>query len=73
VLLVSASDKLYNARAIVTDLHTVGRAVFDRFTAGEIGTLWYYGELARIFQTRLPGGLSKELARTVGLMNPATD
>ncbi|MBC8752270.1 MULTISPECIES: HD domain-containing protein [Paraburkholderia] len=68
VLLVSASDKLYNARAIVTDLHTVGRAVFDRFTAGEAGTLWYYGELARIFQVRLPGGLSKELERTVDLM-----
>ncbi|HEY2021344.1 HD domain-containing protein [Paraburkholderia sp.] len=68
VLLVSASDKLYNARAIVMDLHTVGRAVFDRFTAGEAGTLWYYGELARIFLTRLPGGLSKEIERTVGLM-----
>jgi GTP pyrophosphokinase len=71
VLLVSASDKLYNARAIVTDLHTVGRVVFDRFTAGEAGTLWYYGELARIFKTRLPGGLSKEIERTVGLMRAA--
>ncbi|MGF6900388.1 HD domain-containing protein [Paraburkholderia sp. GAS348] len=71
VLLVSASDKLYNARAIVTDLHTVGRAVFDRFTAGEAGTLWYYGELARIFLARMPSSLSKELARTVVLINTA--
>jgi GTP pyrophosphokinase len=71
VLLVSASDKLYNARAIVMDLHTVGRAVFDRFTAGEAGTLWYYGELGRIFLARIPGGLSKELARTVELMTAA--
>ncbi|MFL9966144.1 HD domain-containing protein [Paraburkholderia sediminicola] len=71
VLLVSASDKLYNARAVVTDLHAVGRAVFERFTAGESGTLWYYGELARIFQARLPGPLSNEIKRTVDLMSIA--
>jgi (p)ppGpp synthase/HD superfamily hydrolase len=72
VLLVSASDKLYNARAIVTDLHAIGRAVFERFTAGEAGTLWYYGELSRIFLDRLPGRLSNELARTVDLMKTAS-
>ncbi|CAB3806897.1 hypothetical protein LMG28138_05857 [Pararobbsia alpina] len=71
VLLVSASDKLYNARAIVTDLHTIGRAVFERFTAGEAGTLWYYGELSRIFAERLPGALSMEIARTVDSMRTA--
>ena len=31
VLLVSASDTLHNARAIVTDLYRVGLVVFDRF------------------------------------------
>ncbi|MBB5456760.1 HD domain-containing protein [Paraburkholderia sp. Cpub6] len=72
VLLVSASDKLYNARAIVMDLRTVGRAVFERFTAGEAGTLWYYRELARIFQAHMPGGMSQELAHTVELMTAAT-
>ncbi|KAA1015864.1 HD domain-containing protein [Paraburkholderia panacisoli] len=71
VLLVSASDKLYNARAIVTDLHAIGRAVFDRFTAGQDGTLWYYGQLSRIFRERLPGPLSNEIKRTVDLMSTA--
>ena len=71
VLLVSASDKLYNARAILTDLHSIGRSVFERFTAGEEGTLWYYGELSRIFQARLPGRLSNEFTRTVDLMRVA--
>lgn len=50
VLLVSASDKLHNARSIVTDLHRVGPAVFDRFTGGRDGTLWYYRALCDAFR-----------------------
>ncbi len=52
VLLVSGSDKLHNARAIVGDLLTVGPLVFDRFSSGQDGTLWYYRELAAIFSKR---------------------
>lgn len=53
-LLVSGCDKLHNARAIVTDLHdpAVGATVFDRFTGRRDGTLWYYGEIARVFELR---------------------
>ena len=51
VLLVSGSDKLHNARAIVQDLEDprVGVQVFDRFTGGREGTLGYYQSLATIF------------------------
>lgn len=52
VLLVSGCDKLSNARAILDDLLTVGPAVFDRFTAGQAGTLWYYRELCNQFSAR---------------------
>lgn len=52
VLLVSGSDKLHNARAIVSDLLRVGPVVFDRFTAGRDGTLWYYQSLAEVFTQR---------------------
>lgn len=48
-LLVSACDKLHNARAVLGDFRLIGHALFQRFTAGHEGTLWYYGELARIF------------------------
>ena len=50
-LLVSACDKLHNARAIVADLENpeVGGKVFDRFTAGRDGTLSYYHALAELF------------------------
>jgi (p)ppGpp synthase/HD superfamily hydrolase len=53
-LLVSACDKLHNARAIVQDLEDpkVGTRVFDRFTGGRDGTLGYYQALAEIFSAR---------------------
>ena len=54
VLLVSACDKLHNARAILADLEdpTVGARVFDRFTGKRDGTLWYYTSLADTFAKR---------------------
>lgn len=67
-LLVSASDKLHNARAIVSDLVTHGSAMFVRFNAGQAGTLWYYDALATVFARRLPGPLSRELTEAVGRM-----
>ncbi|EIL99374.1 guanosine polyphosphate pyrophosphohydrolase [Rhodanobacter thiooxydans] len=53
-LLVSACDKLHNARAIVQDLEDpeTGTHVFDRFTGGRDGTLGYYQALAEIFSAR---------------------
>ena len=52
VLLVSSSDKLHNARAIVEDLLNIGETVFDRFSATKEQTLWYYESLAQIFELR---------------------
>jgi (p)ppGpp synthase/HD superfamily hydrolase len=52
VLLVSGSDKLHNARAIVEDLLSIGHKVFDRFSVCKDQTLWYYESLAQIFESR---------------------
>lgn len=52
ILLVSGSDKLHNARAIVEDLLRIGPAVFDRFSATKYQTVWYYESLASIFAQR---------------------
>ena len=52
VLLVSCSDKLHNARAIVSDLINDGPSVFDRFSSTKEQTLWYYRQLAMIFNNR---------------------
>jgi (p)ppGpp synthase/HD superfamily hydrolase len=65
VLLVSASDKLHNARAILSDLRTVGADVWSRFKGGRDGTLWYYRALVRAFETRGRSPLTEELNRVV--------
>jgi GTP pyrophosphokinase len=50
VLLVSASDKLHNARAIVADLRRHGPALWERFNAGRPEQLWYYRGLVDAFR-----------------------
>ena len=65
VLLVSASDKLFNARAILQDFREIGDAVWTRFTGGRDGTLWYYRALSDAFQAHGSTPLRRELERTV--------
>jgi (p)ppGpp synthase/HD superfamily hydrolase len=72
ILLVSCCDKLHNARAILTDLGTYGPAVFNRFTAGEKGTIWYYSALAISFRRLLPGALARDLVETVNRITEVT-
>lgn len=67
VLLVSGSDKLHNARAIVEDLLRIGPKVFDRFTATKEQTIWYYETLASVFVSR-GAPISKALTDTVNRM-----
>lgn len=43
--LVTAADKLHNARAIVTDLQNHGPSVWNRFNATQDDILWYYTEM----------------------------
>jgi (p)ppGpp synthase/HD superfamily hydrolase len=68
VLLVSCADKLHNARAILSDLRTDGPAVFNRFTAGQDGTLWYYKALAEVFLQRLANSIAQRLRETVSAL-----
>ena len=65
VLLVSNADKLHNARAILNDLRTCGESVWQRFSGGRDGTLWYYRSLANTFNKLNNGALAKELNRVV--------
>jgi (p)ppGpp synthase/HD superfamily hydrolase len=63
VQLVSACDKLYNARAILADLREVGDVVWTRFAGKRDGVLWYYRALADAFTVRKP--VVEELRRVV--------
>lgn len=69
VLRVSAADKLHNSRSIVADLRAEGEAAFAKFQGKQVGTLWYYRTLAEVYQTRSPGPLAEEVARTVAEMH----
>jgi GTP pyrophosphokinase len=66
VLLVSAADKLHNARAILADLRTHGEALWPRFNGGKEGTLWYYRALVEAFRKRGATPIVEELDRVVG-------
>lgn len=74
--LVSAADKLHNARAILADYRTHGEALWDRFNGGKDGTLWYYRELVNAFESHGTTPLVTELRRVVvelnQLVNPAS-
>jgi hypothetical protein len=70
--LVSAADKLHNARSTVLDLRTFGREVWNRFNASREETLWYYESLVTAFRSpsaeaipRRTEHLFDELERTV--------
>jgi len=67
VLLVSASDKLHNARSVVADLRATGDAVWDRFTPSREESLWYYRALVDAFRANPAhrSALIDELDRTV--------
>lgn len=45
VKLISAADKLHNARSILRDLGEVGDELWGRFTGTKEQTLWYYREI----------------------------
>ena len=65
VRLVSASDKLHNARAILRDLRIHGDSVWSRFKGGKDGSLWYYRSLIDAFREAGGGELIEELNRVV--------
>ena len=67
-LLVSAADKTHNASAIVADLRVHGPTLWDRFTGGKAGSLWYYRALADKLAAVMPCALVDELDRKVSEM-----
>jgi (p)ppGpp synthase/HD superfamily hydrolase len=66
-LLVSAADKVHNARDILASHWQIGDGVWGRFKAGKADQLRHYRELVRAFQSRAdsPKALVDELDRLV--------
>lgn len=71
--LVSAADKLHNARSVLGDYRNVGEQLWQRFEGRREGTLWYYRSvvdaLARSGRTPLVDELERvvsEIERLAG-------
>jgi hypothetical protein len=65
VRLVSASDKLHNARSILRDYRVHGENLWNRFTGAKEGTLRYYRSLVEAFSKAERNELIEELDRVV--------
>jgi GTP pyrophosphokinase len=65
VRLVSASDKLHNARSVLSDYRRLGEALWPRFTGQREGTLWYYRTLVDTFRAAGSNSVVDELGRVV--------
>lgn len=67
--LVSAADKLHNARSILRDLRDgPGEALWTRFKTGREGQLWYYGEVVEALGEGWSHPLLEELRGAVERM-----
>ena len=65
VRLVSAADKLSNARETLFEVRVHGESVYQRFAGKKLGTLWYYRELLGAFRQAGSNPLIEELDRVV--------
>ena len=48
---VALADKVHNARSILTEKRQKGEAVWEKFSGGKEGTLWFYSAFLEIYQS----------------------
>jgi (p)ppGpp synthase/HD superfamily hydrolase len=65
VRLISAADKLYNARAILEDYRQIGPRVWERFKRGREDQIWYFDELLNVYKLHGASRIVEELRRVV--------
>ena len=71
-MLISAADKLYNARAILDDFRAVRDEVWKRFGRTRDVQMWYFRELVRIFQEAGTNRIVEEFVRVVAQLERET-
>jgi (p)ppGpp synthase/HD superfamily hydrolase len=65
VQLISAADKLYNARTMLDEYRAVGAVVWKRFKRGRDPQIRYFHELLRVFKSAGSNRLVEEFDRVV--------
>ena len=63
--LVSAADKLANARSILADFREVGDELWLRFNCSREDVFWYFRTVLEVLRDTVPEGLEMELERAV--------
>lgn len=62
---VILADKLHNTRTMLVDLSVEGDAMWQKFTTGREGTMWYVRSVYAVLAERRTGGLVDEFRRTI--------
>jgi GTP pyrophosphokinase len=65
VQLISAADKLHNARAILEDYRIIGPRIWKRFKRGRNDQIWYFDALLEVFKAAGGSRIVSELERVV--------
>jgi len=65
VQLISAADKLHNARAILEDYREIGPEVWKRFKRGRREQIRYFDELLAVFKSSGTNRIVEQLERVV--------
>ncbi len=65
VRLISAADKLYNARTILEDYREMGPRVWDRFKRGREAQIFNFNELLKVYKLHGTSRIIEELQRVV--------
>jgi (p)ppGpp synthase/HD superfamily hydrolase len=71
--LISAADKLYNARTILDDYRKIGPEVWKRFKRGRDLQIWYFNSLIGIFKTSGSNRIVEELERVIAELTRLTE
>src|SRR5579862_6084426 len=72
VRLISAADKLYNARSILEDYRLIGPEVWRRFKRGRNLQIWYYDTILEVFKSAGKARIVDELDRVVAELKQIT-
>ncbi|QGU04441.1 HD domain-containing protein [Corynebacterium comes] len=65
-VLIACADKLHNLMSIFEDHAALGDRLWERFNSGKEQQQWWYREISRVVEKRIPGlPLNRELAGLV--------
>lgn len=72
VRLISAADKLYNARSILEDYRLIGPEVWRRFKRGRDLQIWYFDSILAVFKSKGKTRIVDEFERVIAELRQIT-